>query len=315
MKRLMIYFFYDKDGIVDDYVPYFLEKFKPYCEEICTVVNGTVTEESRKKLEKYSNIVLERENTGLDVEAYKHGLNYYGFEKIRNEFDEVWLTNFTIYGPFYSLDEMFKNIEETDCDWWAPFKWYIKEHDFRHMPSFFNVYKKNLIQSTEFEKYWTEMPKIKSYYNSCAIHEQKQTKHWQSLGFKEGTWIDDSKYKEFWDNHWPLTKADRAVIEDKYPFIKRRCFYPDYLFTKSQFELIKNILNYLKKNNLYDTNLIVSNLKRTLDFSLPKKDLKYWKYRLLYKIHPNKEKREKYTKRLQSYFEIPKYEKFLANFK
>ena len=74
MKRLMIYFFYDKDGIVDDYVPYFLEKFKPYCEEICTVVNGTVTDDSRKKLEKYSNIVLERENTGFDSGAYKHGI-------------------------------------------------------------------------------------------------------------------------------------------------------------------------------------------------------------------------------------------------
>ena len=83
MKRLMIYSFYDKDGIVDDYVPYFLEKFKPYCEEICTVVNGTVTEESRKKLEKYSNVVFERENIGFDSGAYKYGIKHYGYEKLK----------------------------------------------------------------------------------------------------------------------------------------------------------------------------------------------------------------------------------------
>ena len=313
MKRLMIYFFYDKDGIVDDYVPYFLEKFKPFCEEICTVVNGNVTNKSKQKLEKYSNVVLVRENTGLDVEAYKYGLNHYGFEKIKNDFDEVILTNFTIYGPFYPLDEMFENIEKSESDWWAPFKWYIKETDFRHMPSFFNVYKKNLITSPEFEKYWNNIPKIQSYADSVFLHEQKQTKHWQNLGFKESIWIDDYKYKEFWNEYWPLTKADRLVIEDGYPFIKRRSFYPEML-TEEQFILIQNVLKYLNEKNLYDTNLITKNLYRTLNFVKPKKDFKYWKYKLLYKIHPNKDKRKKYIQRLKIYLIISEYKEFIKNY-
>ena len=139
MKRLMIYFIYDKDGIVDNYIPYFLSSFKPYCEEICIVVNGFLTEESKQKLEKVSSQILIRENKGLDVGAYKYGLNHYGFKNIKENFDEVILTNFTLFGPCFPLDDMFKNIEEQDCDWWAPFKWYIKLHNFRHMPSFFNV--------------------------------------------------------------------------------------------------------------------------------------------------------------------------------
>ncbi len=313
MKRLLIYFFYDKDGIVDDYVPYFLEKFQPFCEEICTVVNGTITEKSRNKLEKYSNIVLERENTGFDVEAYRYGLNHYGFEKIRNNFDEVLLTNFTNYGPFFPLEEMFKNIEETDCDWWAPFKWYIKETDFRHMPSFFNVYKKNIIKSEEFEKYWKNLPKIQTYADSVLKHEQKQTKHWQNLGFKEGTWIDDFKYKDFWNEYWPLTKADRLVIEDKYAFIKRRSFYSE-MINEEQFILVQNFLRYIEEKNLYDTKLIAKNLCRTLTFVEPKKDFKYWKYKLLYKIHPNKDKRKKYIQRLEKYLFTPKYKKLINNY-
>ena len=31
MKRLAIYLFYDHDGIVDDYIPYKLEKLKEFC--------------------------------------------------------------------------------------------------------------------------------------------------------------------------------------------------------------------------------------------------------------------------------------------
>lgn len=30
IKRLAIYFFYDKDGIVDDYIPYMLNDLKKY---------------------------------------------------------------------------------------------------------------------------------------------------------------------------------------------------------------------------------------------------------------------------------------------
>ena len=30
MKRLGIYFFYDKDGVVDDYIPFFLRQLKPF---------------------------------------------------------------------------------------------------------------------------------------------------------------------------------------------------------------------------------------------------------------------------------------------
>lgn len=40
MNRIGIYFFYDKDGIVDDYVPYFLEKLKPFCRRLVVVASG-----------------------------------------------------------------------------------------------------------------------------------------------------------------------------------------------------------------------------------------------------------------------------------
>ena len=39
IKRLVIYFFYDADGIVDRYVPYMLEDIKRNCSEIFVVCN------------------------------------------------------------------------------------------------------------------------------------------------------------------------------------------------------------------------------------------------------------------------------------
>ena len=50
----MIYCFYNKEGFVDDYVTYFLESFRPYCKDICTVANGLLTKESEAKLKEYT---------------------------------------------------------------------------------------------------------------------------------------------------------------------------------------------------------------------------------------------------------------------
>ena len=42
IKRLVIYFFYDKDGIVDRYVPYMLEDMKKNCSELFVVDRKSV---------------------------------------------------------------------------------------------------------------------------------------------------------------------------------------------------------------------------------------------------------------------------------
>ena len=176
------------------------------------------------------------------------------------------------------------------------------------MPSFFNVYKKNLINSDHFEEYWKNLPDIITYADAVLKHEQIQTQHWQNLGFKEGAWIDDYKYKEFWeDGIWPLVCSDRLVIEDGFPFIKRRCFYvEDNPINK--LELLKNIKNFLGKNTNYDIGLIFDNLKRTqnLNTKIPI-SFKLIKAFLLQNIHPKKENRNKYKMRVNDFFNHANY--------
>lgn len=46
-KRLVIYFFYDKDGIADNYVDYFLNGLKGVTDKFVIVANGKITPESR----------------------------------------------------------------------------------------------------------------------------------------------------------------------------------------------------------------------------------------------------------------------------
>ena len=113
IKRLVIYFFYDKDGIVDRYVPYMLEDMKKNCSELFVVCNGKLTVEGRAVLEAITPNVYVRENKGFDVWAYKAAMEQYGWKKLE-KFDEVVLMNFTFYGPLYPFSEVFSEMNERD---------------------------------------------------------------------------------------------------------------------------------------------------------------------------------------------------------
>ena len=63
VKRLIAYFIYDKQGIVDDYIIYMLCALKEHSSEIAVVVNGKLTSESRKKLNQVKMCIRDRMNS------------------------------------------------------------------------------------------------------------------------------------------------------------------------------------------------------------------------------------------------------------
>lgn len=285
MKRLMIYFFYDKDGIVDDYVPYFLEKFKPYCEEICTVVNGTVTDESKKKLEKYSNVVFERENIGFDSGAYKYGIKHYGYEKLK-EYDELILANFTMFGPIYSPQEIFDTMEKRDCDFWGITKHPSNEHYFagvkidEHVQSYFIVYKKNILCSKDFEDYWNTLQTATTYEEAIAFHELRTTKFFEERGYKSDTFINLEKYLSEIKNKAYYYSILQQVKEDRMPFIKRKIFQCSK--GKLSYNIkggIVDLLTYVKEHTDYDLKLIWNNILRGNYMEIDSSYVKYQYYR------------------------------------
>ena len=118
IRRLAIYFFYDKDGIVDDYITYMLADMKKNVSELLFICNGKLTRESRNKIEQYASDILVRENKGFDVWAYKDGIEHYGWDRLAG-FDELIMMNFTIMGPLYPFKEMFDYMNSRDVDFWG----------------------------------------------------------------------------------------------------------------------------------------------------------------------------------------------------
>ena len=177
MKRLGIFFFFEKNGYVDDFVTYYLADLVKNLSELVIVCNGKLSESGRAAFERFTGNIVVRENKGLDVWAYKTALDQYGWDRLA-AFDEVVMTNATLMGPVRPLKEMFDAMAENpDLDFWGltvhhgaegnPFK---GKHIFSYLPvhiqSHFIVYRKKFLQSPDLQKYWNEMPMIESYNDS-----------------------------------------------------------------------------------------------------------------------------------------------------
>lgn len=273
MKRVAIYFFYDKDGVVDRYVNYFLEDFKQNLDRLIVVCNGKLTPEGREEFSKYTNEIIVRENKGFDVWAYKEGIEYIGWDNLKN-YDELIMLNMTIMGPIYSFKEMFDEMDSRkELDFWGITKfhkfpvdpWGLIKYGYipEHIQSHFIAVRNPMLTSYEFRQHWEKMRMINTYFESVSYHESIFTKKFNDKGFKSDSYINSDDLKGFTDH--PIIDYPKKIIEEKRcPIFKRRSFFNPYddFLTRSMGRSSLELFKYIEENTNYDVNLIWDNVLR-----------------------------------------------------
>ena len=64
MKRLGIFFFYEKNGDVDDFISYYLADLAKNLSELIVVCNGKLSEQGRQAFQKFTDQILVRGKQG-----------------------------------------------------------------------------------------------------------------------------------------------------------------------------------------------------------------------------------------------------------
>ena len=282
-KRLAIFLFYDKDGIVDSYIPYMLSDIKKNVDNIFVVANGKINDEGKKKLKGIADTIFERKNVGFDVWGYKEALEKIGWEELY-KYDEVILMNYTIMGPIYPFKEMFDTMAKKDLDFWGITKYHKVDFDPfgiiecgyipEHLQSHFIAIRKKMLKSKEFKEYWKKMPMIHSYNESVAFHETKLTYKFGKLGYKWEAYVETKDMESL--THCPILFYPSQIIEEKKcPIFKRRSFMHNYedIITNTCGEPGYELMKYLKEKTNYDTNMIWENLLRCYDMDTIKDNL------------------------------------------
>ncbi|MFH0255788.1 rhamnan synthesis F family protein [Vibrio rumoiensis] len=266
MKRAAFYLFYDKDGIVDDYILHKLTEFRKSVDSIFVVSNSALSISSRDKLETVSDVVYCRENVGFDVWAYKEALEVFGQETLL-EYDEIILLNYTFFGPIFPFEEMFDWSESKDVDFWG-----VSDHKEmipnpftgegvlpRHIQSHFIAIRRKLFSSQEFLKYWDEMPMINSYIDSVLMHESRFTEHFHSKGYSFNVYCNSENYP----SDYPTFINVDQTIRDRCPILKRRLFFHDPNWLDVNCVDLNKAISIIGETSDFNMDNIWSNVSRT----------------------------------------------------
>jgi lipopolysaccharide biosynthesis protein len=275
VKRIAMYVIFDKDGILDGYRKYYLQELRKVTDYVIAIVNGTLTPESRDELEKLTDDIYVRENTGLLAYGWIEGLQHIGWDTL-DDYDELLMLNDSFFGPFFPLEEMFNAMEKSDADFYGALKNFEEESitsiDGRpmkrgHFPGsicYFYIIRKRLLHSHDFREYWERKPEINRDWDTYFYSEIDFFQYVQDAGFRIDAYQSDKLKGYFFDT---LThNMSKLIIGDRIPFARIRSFCTDMKDQSSQINYGKDprqALEYIDKHTNYDTNLIWDYILRT----------------------------------------------------
>ena len=182
-SRAIIFAHYDKHKLVDDYVYFYLDKLQKVSNYMVFVSVVELTQNEINKLKTICDDVILRDNVGYDFMSYRVGLESFDHKL----YDEVVICNDSVYGPFYSLRVIFDSMQEKKCDFWG-----ITSGDeiAYHLQSYFVVFKKKVLHSKAFQKFWRDVEVLESKSDIIKKYEIGLTQQLLTRGFTGLSYID-----------------------------------------------------------------------------------------------------------------------------
>lgn len=245
-NRLAIFASFNKDGLILDYVVYYLTELKKVVDGIIFVTDNPILP---SELDKIKDIIIYAEcqrHEEYDFGSYKRGFFWAKENDLLADCTELILCNDSCFGPLYPFSEMFDTMAKRTCDFWG----ILDNTELSpHVQSYFLVIKKNIIQ----EKLHLFFDKIKHYNDVSDViinYEVGFTKYLTKYGYKYQSYINCLKI--------PFSTPNKTM-------------YPLYLVKKHSMPLIKikalswdwynqgyshredapdKIMQYLSNNNL-----------------------------------------------------------------
>lgn len=270
IKRIAIFCFYDKGGIVDKNAEYLVKKMMSCVEKLVVVVNGSVTDEGYDLLKGYTDYVYLRENIGYDGGAYKDTILYYLKYEDWSQWDELILFNNTFYGPFYEWENVFTKMESVDVDFWGLSRclgintvnkhWGVLQFP-EHIQSYFLVCRKSIISVPSFYEFWKAMHYANSYIDAIKNFEVAFSDFFHKKGFISTSYLEVIKPNVELEYNRMIyyDKPYHLVVNCGFPVLKKKSL------TMRLFREIKAIFEYIKHNTTYDIQMILKDIERLDD--------------------------------------------------
>ncbi|VAW45912.1 Alpha-L-Rha alpha-1,2-L-rhamnosyltransferase/alpha-L-Rha alpha-1,3-L-rhamnosyltransferase [hydrothermal vent metagenome] len=186
LKIACIFAHYDNQNEVDEYVIFYLKSLKEIVQTLVFVSTSSISDSDVLQIEAIGVTVIIRENIGYDFYSYKVGLEALSW----NEYSHIIICNDSVYGPIYPLENVFKQMQATECDFWGITS---SESIGFHLQSYFLVFKKNVISAGVFKKFWEDLTIINNKFLVVKKYEVGLTKTLIANNYKSAAFVKNVK--------------------------------------------------------------------------------------------------------------------------
>ncbi|QPS70937.1 rhamnan synthesis F family protein [Lactococcus garvieae] len=265
MKRLLLYVHYNRYDKISGHVLYQLKQMRPLFEKVVLISNSQLSEEGQAKLSGLMDDFIQRENKGFDFGAWRDGMQYVGFEQLK-DYDSVTVMNDTCFGPLYNMLPFYEDYEARDVDIWGMTNHRAyqesKKHSFaEHIQSYFKVFSKKVVKADIFQKFWSEIEDFENVQDVIDHYEIRSTSVFLEAGFAYETILDTRELDDSRLLHPDFSYyAPDVILQDKVPFIKVKAFQ-----SPESSGIAKYMLDYVGEYTSYPKQLIVEHLS-TVDY-------------------------------------------------
>lgn len=147
VKRLVFYAHYDDSDTIQNYVVHALHSLNNISDTIIFISTSRLSDSELDKIAPYIAKSILLDNVGFDFFMWKQGLLQINY----SEYDDIILTNSSIYGPLWDISSVFDKMDKVPCDFWGLTDNYELEW---HLQSYFIVFKRNTHSSQAFRNFW-----------------------------------------------------------------------------------------------------------------------------------------------------------------
>lgn len=246
MKRICLFAGYDKNGLIDDYVIYYLKEMA----KIADVYYYGDFEPKEGELDKISSYVkasYAKRHKKYDYGSWQELCNIIGWSNIQ-KYDQLILANDSCYGPLFPIHEVFDEMGKKQVDFWGLScgrGYHI------HLQSYFLVFDKTILKSTHLLDFLNEVKVQPSLREVCDLYEDRITFYLRKQGFKYASYVP---YGDFVVH--PYYETWRSIKDKRFPFLKVKVFDGVVGYDRKP-----NWRSFLRKYTDYDVSLIENNLK------------------------------------------------------
>ncbi len=260
-KKLAIFASFNKDGLIADYVVYYLQGLKKVVDGIIFVMDNPVLPSEIEKIKDLVIYVQCSRHEEYDFGSYKRGYKYAKNKGLLDDCNELVICNDSCYGPVYPFKDVFDIMAKKECDFWGMASNIDKKF---HLQSYFYLFKRKIIKSKSLEHFLEKIKKERSFRDIVYKYEFGLTNYLIEKGFRSEAFLP-SEIPEIESaicraGHHNATVFPLTLIKRyKFPLIKVKCFTGGYAYGLE--ENPKDVLDFLKtqNNTLYE--MVVEDIK------------------------------------------------------